>query len=73
MAADKVYKWDHPLTWLYDYIDRIGAYNPADNPIDELQAIARQLAEKLDGDQIQDLFQSEMDADGYFTPVRRRS
>jgi len=54
------YKWDHPLEWLIQYLGALGQA--------ELLQEAFTLAQKLDGDEIQDLYQSEMDAQGYFTP-----
>ena len=42
------YKWSHPYEWLADYLrDKDSAF---------LYQAAMQLAEKLDGDTIQDLF-----------------
>lgn len=57
----KTYRWAHPIEWLHDRID-------GHESLDELKACARTLASMLDGDQIQDEFQSDMDADGYFEP-----
>jgi hypothetical protein len=58
------YRWEHPLDWL---TVAIGACED----IADLGYIARRLASKLDGDQIQDLFADEMEADGYFRPLAR--
>ena len=59
------YRWSHPIEWLDHYLEA------PTHDRDDLIAIARQLAALLDGDQLQDLFQSEMDADGYFKPLRK--
>jgi hypothetical protein len=59
------YKYTHPADWLLKKIDRY----VADNDIDQLQGLAKELVTYLDGDTIQDHFQSEMDADGYFDEV----
>lgn len=60
------YSWEHPSDWLGDKID---AYANAKN-LNELRALANHLMSKLDEDDIQDLFQPEMDADGYFDEVK---
>lgn len=60
----KQYKWSHPSEWLDDYIDTIGS-------LSEMRDLALDVARQLDGDQIEDLFQAEMEADGYFTPMKR--
>ncbi len=52
------YKWDSPADWLADKIN--------DARIPELASIANALLTLVDNDQIQDVFQAEMDADGYF-------
>ena len=48
-----------------------GKYFDSINPATEetLAQIARELAGKLDGDQIQDIYQPIMDSDGYFSPL----
>ena len=51
------YKWETAHDWLEDYLQR--------NP-NQAHSIAMSLAMKLDSDQIQDEFQSDMDVDGYF-------
>lgn len=56
------YKYAHPADWLQGKINKIAA----NNDVEGLKAIALQLGNSLDGDTIQDEFQSEMDADGYF-------
>lgn len=53
------YKYASPIEWFQDkYIHRISS--------SELHTLVCELASKLDGDQLQDMFQAEMDADGYF-------
>lgn len=64
------YRWSHPQEWLQDYIKE------RSEDANELFSLASELAQHLDGDQIQDLFQSDMDADGYFdalTPPPRET
>ena len=62
--ADPKYRWNCPGERLLDRIEQAGE--------DELLAFARAMAPELDSDTIQDLFQNEMDADGYFKPLRKR-
>ena len=50
----KRYRWDHPGEWLAE-TQRVSMF--------DLAAWAR---EHMDADQIQEAFQSEMEADGYF-------
>ena len=59
----KTYKWAHPSEWLNDYITELAQRGD----VETLAFTARELAEKLDGDQIQDIYQQVMDCDGYFT------
>jgi len=68
MAAP-VYRWSHPIEWLDDHISELAQAND----VPGLAALARTLATKLDGDQIQDEFQTDMDAAGYFRPVRQKT
>ena len=56
--AEAKYKWDTPLEWL---IQKAGSWN-ATQLFNEFCA----MAQTLDLDTIQDLYQSDMDADGYF-------
>lgn len=51
-----------PSEWLNDYVD-----NHRNHPGD-LVSIIDSLMSKMAEDDIQDLFQSEMDDDGYFRP-----
>jgi hypothetical protein len=56
------YKWDNPYQWLCEYLGRL--------PIDSLYQEAVIIAGELIGtDTIQDLYQEEMDADGYFDDI----
>lgn len=55
------YKWDTPYDWLRD---KIQTGNET-----ALRSIANTMLRELDADQIQDLFQEEMGADGYFEDV----
>jgi hypothetical protein len=61
----KQYRWAHPIEWLEERISALAN----DANIDGLSDIARACAGVLDSDTIQDIFQSDMDADGYFIPV----
>lgn len=59
------YRWAHPSEWLDWYLES------ETHDRDAIVGIARALAEGLDGDDLQDLFQPEMDADGYFHDLNR--
>jgi hypothetical protein len=63
------YRWSHPSEWLDDRIRTL----TTEEDHDALADIAQSLAGRLDGDSIQDLFQSEMDADGYFQDLNKRA
>lgn len=52
------YKWDNPAEWLSEKAQSWGE--------DALRAALNELARHVDFDDIQDIFQDEMDADGYF-------
>lgn len=56
------YRWASAHDWLQAHIHNFFRTNRND----KLREIAQQLANQLDADEIQDLFQNEMDADGYF-------
>lgn len=56
------YKWANAQEWLQNYIDGLGH--------EELRQEAKNLASMLDDDTIQDTYQSDMDAQGYFEPER---
>lgn len=60
------YRWPHALDWIDWKIGEYAAMRDRDLAVAELAMIARELASHLDGDQLQDTFQSEMDADGFF-------
>ncbi len=62
---NKTYKWAHPSEWLGDKIDR--AAHAED--IAALVSICNTLMQRTDEDDIQEDFQSEMDAEGYFKPL----
>lgn len=59
-TGEAEYKWSHPLEWL-----RYKVNQHRDDP-QWLADCITSLTTDMDGDTIQDLFQSEMDADGYF-------
>jgi hypothetical protein len=52
------YKWKHPQDWLFD---KMKEARPQ-----ELFSLACELLQLVDADQVQDVFEAEMDADGYF-------
>jgi hypothetical protein len=58
----QTYRWGHPSEWLNWKLTELAQ---ADK-LDEILGIARELATAIDGDTIQDLFQSDMYDDGYF-------
>jgi len=64
MATEKKYRWDTPQEWLLEKAER----HAKNNDSAELLSIIQTLVIGLDADSIQDDFQSEMDADGYFKP-----
>lgn len=53
------YKWANPFEWLMDYASR-----PENQQ--ELFSLLETCAQRLNSDQLQDLFESDMSADGYF-------
>jgi hypothetical protein len=57
-AKAQMARWNNPHEWLLKKAQQWNA--------DELYDALRGLAYRLNGDSIQGLFQSEMDADGYF-------
>ena len=59
------YVWNNPLEWLTAKIDGLDSGTG-------LAEIAKALAAQLSSDQIQDLFESEMDTDGYFLKGTRK-
>jgi hypothetical protein len=58
------YKWENPHAWL---MEKAQSWST-----EQLYCAVDSLANRLDTDAIQDLFQSEMEQDGYFdkTPER---
>lgn len=56
------YKWETPYDWFTSYVN-----SRADDPQALRSLLLNIVAQKLDSDDIQDLFQPDMDADGYFT------
>jgi hypothetical protein len=54
------YKWSNPQEWLLEYASKLDA--------NKLFQEFTVLVQQMDSDQIQDLYQSDMDADGYFKP-----
>lgn len=61
---ERKYKWANPQEWL---LEKAESYSRASETA-ELLSIIQTLVLKMDADSIQDDFQSEMDADGYFRP-----
>jgi len=60
----KSYRWNYPQDWLND---KLTEWSEQGN-IAEILAIARELAAVAGDDEIQNRFESEMDADGFFEP-----
>lgn len=58
------YKYNNAHEWFHEYTQRLES--------SALHSIANDLADKLDGDTIQDMFQNEMDADGYFRDLDKK-
>lgn len=56
------YKYEHPYEWLREYVSNI-------KDEQTLKSIIFSLMSKCDGDMIQDIFQNEMDNDGYFDEI----
>ena len=52
------YRWNNPGEWLNEKIERANGL--------ELLALLTRIVSTMDFDTIQDLFQAEMDQDGYF-------
>lgn len=55
---EKRYRWSHPSAWLTEKVD--------ETDVAGLRSIIGELLGVVDGDDIQHLFQSDMEADGYF-------
>lgn len=60
------YKWRYPSDWLNERIDRA----VAEHDIVWLRSAIDNLMEHADEDTIQAKFAPEMDADGFFTPLK---
>lgn len=58
--------WSSPQAWLEEQIDNAAAGLPTSRAASNLVDYARTLLGAMDADQIQDLFQSDMEDDGYF-------
>jgi hypothetical protein len=65
---EEKYRWSYPSDWLESRLKEYTEQGQSD-AITNLYNTATALASKLSSDEIQDLFQSEMDADGYFDPL----
>ena len=59
------YRWSTPFDWLIDKANE----SANRNDVGDLVSMIDHLAGRLDQDAIQDLFQTEMKADGYFEPL----
>lgn len=59
------YKWNNPCEWLTDAAKSW----PKDSVYNALCLVAQ----KTDPDTLQDIFQREMDEDGYFILIKRRN
>ena len=57
-----MYKWDTPHGWLWEKAQSWSK--------EEMYSVIVALSDHLDADTIQDVFQSEMEQDGYFDPER---
>ncbi len=55
------YRWSDPHDWLMDKLEGAGE--------DAILAYAKAMVRSLDADTLQELFQNEMDADGYFAEM----
>lgn len=74
-----MYKYESPYDWLMSHVDKIistaqnnlegGDPDAMFDTTNQLRSIISTLAIKHDSDTIQDEFQSDMDADGYFDEV----
>ena len=57
--------WSHAQEWLQDWIANLGKETTGARA-NELISLTRTLAGELDGDQIQNVFQSDMDSEDFF-------
>lgn len=62
--ANETYKYDNAHEWLMEYAAKLDA----SKLLQEFSVIAA----KLDGDTIQELYEYDMDKDGFFKPIRKR-
>lgn len=60
------YKWDSAREWLDQKVQEAAAKND----VAELVSIYNAIIGFVDNDSIQDVFQTEMAADGFFKPLR---
>ncbi len=60
----KSFKWVHPYEWLAEKISK-------EENISEVKAICFEMAKQLGGEEIQDIFEKEMDQDGYFEEEKK--
>lgn len=65
-AAEPLYRWGSPLEWLYDRITRLMIADDAVALANDFRCVA----DKLDADDVQDVFQDDMARDGYFQELR---
>jgi hypothetical protein len=56
-------KWVSPRVWLAHYLEK------PEHDRDDLVQLAQQLADSLDGSDIEELFHDEMEEDGYYAPL----
>jgi hypothetical protein len=61
----KKYKYESPHEWLSEKVTQ--AYQSGNSSY--LAGLLNDIIPKLDGDTIQDIFQDEMDGDGYFDEI----
>ena len=59
------YRWKSAHDWLIYHLERLAE----DEDVRYLQVAAQLMGGMLDGDQIQRLFESSMDKDGYFKEI----
>lgn len=60
------YRWSNPQSWLLDRIKK----SRDNNDINSLWEMADWLCCQIDGDLIQEEYQSEMSRDGYFKKIK---
>jgi hypothetical protein len=56
------YKWDSSYEWLIEKVQKT-------DDVTELKSILFEIIPKIDVDEIQFIFQNEMDEDGYFDKI----